>query len=78
MMDRKNLGKLADGNRVDMAGIFRVERELAKLAEAGVTEPNGYKIASPLGRPTDVAQRQTLTNVPPTEGHVRALGLKGC
>jgi hypothetical protein len=57
MMDRESLGKFAVGNRVDMAEVFRVERELAKLAEAGVTEPNGYKIASPLGRPTDVAQR---------------------
>jgi hypothetical protein len=77
MMDRESLGKLAVGNRVDLAKVFRVERELAKLAEAGVTEPGGYKIASPLGRPTDVAQRKSLANVPPTEGQVGALGLKG-
>ena len=77
MMDRKSLGEFAAGNRVDMAKVFRVERELAKLAEAGVTEPNGYRITSPLGRPADVARRQTLANVPPIEGQAGSLGLKG-
>lgn len=76
-MDSKNLKEFAVGNRVDLEKVFRVEHELKKLAEAGVAEPHGYKIASPLGRPTDVAQRQTLANVPPTEGQVGALGLKG-
>jgi len=66
-MDRQTIAEFAAGNRVDVAAVQRVEDELAKLAEAGVEQPEGYSISPPLGRPADMVQRQMLANARPDD-----------